>query len=364
MNTTLLNPNLAEPSPLIDLFSLTQKEYADEVYKRFNKGKEIALEIYSSWFKEGRKPDCASVLPTAKTLFEKILEATDFSIPSSFKQHGSKWIQTFPDGLQTESVEIAMEFGYTLCLSSQVGCKMGCAFCETGRLGLIRNLSVKEIVLQLFYAKNLRKVPIRNLVFMGMGEPFDNYQAVKQAIAIFTDPYGFGLGPSRITVSTSGLVDVLRQFTSEVDPRVKLAVSINGSSNHVRSRVMPVNRRYDMDVLKSALLDYQASHPKRTLLFEYVLIENVTDDVLMADELAAYCTGFTDLRINLIPYNPQSRKRFVTPTKEAIQTFTDRLRSHGYRVYLRGTKGDKEMAACGQLGNLGLRSIKINSMLA
>lgn len=145
-------------------------------------------------------------------------------------------------------------------------------------------------------------------------------------------------------------MDVLRQFTNELDPRVKLAVSINGSSNDVRSRVMPVNRRYDMDVLKSALLDYQASHPKRTLLFEYVLIENVTDNVLMADELAAYCAGFIDLRINLIPYNPQSRTRFVTPTKEAIQTFTDRLRSHGYRVYLRGTKGTRRWPLVGSLG--------------
>jgi 23S rRNA (adenine2503-C2)-methyltransferase len=364
MNTTSLELNPSSQAPLIDIFSLTRKQYVDEVYKRLGKGKEIAHKVYSCWFKEGKTIESNSVLPTARKLLERILEITDFTIQSTFTQQVSKWIQTFSDGLQTESVEIAMEFGYTLCLSTQVGCKMGCAFCETGRLGLIRNLSVKEIVMQLFYAKNVRKIAVRNLVFMGMGEPFDNYLALKQAIAIFTDPFGFGLGPSRITVSTSGLVDVLKQFIIEVDPRVKLAVSINGSSNDVRSKVMPVNRRFDMNVLKSALLEYQASHPKRTLLFEYVLIQGVTDDVEMADELAAYCEGFFDLRINLIPYNPQSRTRFVTPTKEAIQVFTDRLRGHGYRVYLRGTKGDKEMAACGQLGNLGLRSIKINSMLA
>ncbi|MBM3195740.1 MAG: radical SAM protein [Chlamydiae bacterium] len=348
---------------MIDIYSLTQKQYADAIFTELDKGKELAKLVYSLWFKEGRHPLENEILPTAKKLLQKILEITDFSIPSTFEQKGSKWLQTFSDRLQTESVEIQMEFGFTLCLSSQVGCRMGCAFCETGRLGLIRNLSVKEIVLQLYYAKVIRKVAVRNLVFMGMGEPFDNYEAVKQAIAIFTDSCGFGLGPSRITVSTSGLVDILKKFTQEVDPRVKLAVSINGSSDLVRSKVMPVNSRFSMGVLKESLMEYQKSHPKRTLLFEYVLLENITDLLSMADDLAKFCEGFIDLRINVIPYNPQSRARFKTPSIESTQNFMDRLRSHGYRVYLRGTKGEKEMAACGQLGNLGLRSIKINSIV-
>lgn len=349
---------------MIDIYSLTQKEYLEAIFKELNKGRDLAALVYSLWFKEGRHPLESEILSTAKPLLLKILEITDFSIPSAFEQKGSKWLQTFPDKLQTESVEIKMDFGTTLCLSSQVGCAMGCAFCETGRLGLIRNLTVKEIVLQLYYAKVVRKVAVRNLVFMGMGEPFDNYAALKQAIAIFIDPFGFGLGPSRITVSTSGLVDVLKKFTQEVDPRVKLAVSINGSSNLVRSKVMPVNSRYPMEALKEALLEYQKSHPKRTLLFEYVLLENVTDLLSMADDLAKFCEGFFDLRINVIPYNPQSRARFTTPSVEATQNFIDRLRTHGFRVYLRGTKGEKEMAACGQLGNLGLRSMKINSIVA
>jgi 23S rRNA (adenine2503-C2)-methyltransferase len=349
---------------MIDIFSLTQKQYVDAIFDLLKKGKEIAALVYTLWYKEGRLPDPNDVLPTAQKLLQDVLKLTDFSIPSAFEQKGSKWLQTFPDGLEAESVEIQMDFGFTLCLSSQVGCKMGCAFCETGRLGLLRNLTVKEIVLQLYYAKIVRKTPVRNLVFMGMGEPFDNYEAVKQAINIFIDPFGFGLGPSRITVSTSGLVDVLKRFTQEIDPRVKLAISVNGSNDTIRSKVMPVNRAFPMSVLKEALLEYQRSHPKRTLLLEYVLLADVTDLLEMADELALFCQGFDDLRINLIPYNPQSRARFQTPSVEASQKFVDRLRGHGYRVYLRGTKGEKEMAACGQLGNLGLRSIKINSIVA
>jgi 23S rRNA (adenine2503-C2)-methyltransferase len=222
---------------------------------------------------------------------------------------------------------------------------------------------VKQIVLQLFFSKIVRQLNVRNIVFMGMGEPLDNFDAVKKAIQIFCDPFGFGLGPSRICVSTSGLVDALKRFIVEIDPRVHLAVSVNGSSDAVRSKVMPINKRFNMSSLKEVLLDYQTSHPKRTILFEYVLLDGVTDELHMADDLAQFCEGFNDLRINVIPYNPQSRPTFRTPSAERIQQFMDRLRKHGYRVYLRGTKGEKEMAACGQLGNLRLRSIKINSML-
>ncbi|MFZ4772973.1 MAG: radical SAM protein, partial [Chlamydiia bacterium] len=208
---------------MIDIFSLTQHEYVESVFSRLGKGRQIAAKVYSQWYKEGRIPELSEIFLSARPLLAEVISITDFSILSTFEQKGSKWLQTFPDALQSESVEIQMKFGTTLCLSSQVGCRMGCAFCETGRLGLIRSLSVKEIVLQLFFSKVLRKLDVRNLVFMGMGEPFDNYEAVKQAIRIFTDPFGFGLGPSRITVSTSGLVDILEQFTLEVDPRVKLA---------------------------------------------------------------------------------------------------------------------------------------------
>ncbi len=352
---------------MIDIFSLTQPEYVEAVFASLGKGRQLAALVYALWFKEGRNPSLCEVTRQEESLLEKILSLTDFSISSTFEQRGSlrssKWIQTFSDQLQSESVEIEMTFGITLCLSSQVGCRMGCAFCETGRLGLIRSLSVKEIVLQLFFSKVMRKLHVRNLVFMGMGEPFDNYEAVKQALRIFTDPFGFALGPSRITVSTSGLVDVLRRFTAEINPCIKLAISVNGPNDRVRSKVMPVNRQFAMPTLKQALLEYQSSSPKRTLLFEYVLLAGITDLPEMADELAQFAEGFLDLRINVIPYNPQSRATFKTPSAEATANFMDRLRQFGLKVYLRGTKGEKEMAACGQLGNLGLRSIKLSSML-
>lgn len=334
---------------------MTSQEYIEAIYSKLGKGKQIARAIYSSWFKSGTILDLSKLPLQSRGCAEAILAMTDFSIDSTFSQKGLKWIQTFPDGLQSESVEIPMQFGVTLCLSSQVGCQMGCAFCETGRLGLIRPMSLKEIVLQLFHAKFIRKVNIRNLVFMGMGEPFDHFDTVKKAIELFLDPFGFALGPSRICVSTSGLVDGIDRFTNEVDPRVRLAVSVNGSNNQVRSKIMPVNKRFDMVALKEALIRYNQSHPKRGILVEYILLDGVTDELSHADELNDYLQGLTNLRINVIPYNPQSRPHFKTPSKPRIDAFIARLRSHGLSILLRGTKGEKTMAACGQLGNLSLR---------
>lgn len=246
-----------------------------------------------------------------------------------------------------------MESGVTLCISSQVGCRMGCAFCETGRMGLIRHLSTAEIVMQVFLAVHTLKAKVRNIVFMGMGEPLDNYDHVLQAIRVLSDPNALALGESRITVSTSGLVDKIYQLIEDFPPAVNLAVSVNASNDMIRQKIMPVNRKWDMNQLRKAM-DLYCSHPRRQILAEYVLIKDVNDSIENAKELADYLRGLK-VKVNLIPYNPQSRDRFAPSPNEKIEDFIATLRQEGYQVLIRKTKGQDIMAACGQLGNLQLR---------
>lgn len=337
------------------IFECTSSEYADLLYSHFGKGRSLAMRIYSSWYKSGKQPSLESFLIQERALVASILEATDFSLSSTFYSHGLKRIQRFEDGLESESVEIPMESGKTLCLSSQIGCRMGCSFCETGRLGLLRSMTVKEIVWQCFYSRFIEGSSIKNLVFMGMGEPLDAFEQVKKAVQIFTDPVGFGFGPSRICISTSGLVDQIDRWIIELDPRVKLALSLHAANDALRSKLMPINRSFSLKELKEALLRYEASHPKREILIEYLLLDGVNDTEEHAEELLNYLDGLSKIRVNLIPYNPQSRPRYRRPSLEQISKFADYLRRKRKLVLIRGTKGEEEMAACGQLGNLALR---------
>lgn len=326
------------------------------MFALLGKGRQHAALLYSEFFRKGHVRDLV-VEPQASALVQKMIEATDFALPgvSGVREEGEtvKFLLKFHDGLESESVLIPMEAGYTLCISSQVGCKMGCAFCETGKMGLIRSLSAAEIVAQVFSARFVLEKPVRNIVFMGMGEPFDNYDEVMSSVAVLTDSGGMGLGPSRITISTSGKADAIRRMAREADPALNLAVSVNAPSDEVRSRIMPVNRQWNMAELKAAMMEYCA-HPRREIFVEYVLLKGINDSLEAADELAAYLQGVR-VKVNLIPYNPQRRDRFQPPEPEQMEKFLQRMRVHGYQTLLRGTKGQKIMAACGQLGNVQIR---------
>lgn len=340
------------------IFSHTQESFVEAMYRRLGRGRLHAAKLYSEWFRKGHLGDIAQIVePQAVALVEAMIEATDFSLPvmSSAKQEGEtvKFLLQFEDGLESESVLIPMEAGTTLCLSSQVGCKMGCAFCETGKMGLIRSLSCEEIVKQVFWARHRLQREVRNLVFMGMGEPLDNYDAVMRAVAVLTDAKGLGFGPSRITISTSGKVDAILRLSQDADPALNLAVSVNAHSDEVRNRLMPVNRRWNMAELKAAMQEY-CRHPRREILAEYVLLQGINDSLEAADQLAEYLRGIR-VKVNLIPYNPQTRDRFAPPAIAQREAFLKRMRDHGYQTLLRGTKGQQIMAACGQLGNVEVR---------
>ncbi len=329
------------------IFHHTQKSFS----ALFGKGKEHAKKLYTHWMRKGTLSGL-TVEKQAESLLQRIIGAVDFSLPELSSQWEEEGVIKFllkMDSLESESVIIPMQSGTTLCVSSQIGCAMGCAFCETGKMGLRRQLSSGEIVAQLFYALHHFGAPVRNIVFMGMGEPMDNWENVSQAIQIMTDPNGFGLGPSRITVSTSGHVEGIHRLMKEMDPALNLAVSLNAPEDYVRGRLMPVNKRWDMAALKEAMAAYCA-HPRRKILIEYVLLQGINDNLEHAELVARYLEGLK-VKVNLIPYNPQRRGPFAPPEQEVLVRFKDYLKKRGYQVMLRQTKGQKIRAACGQLGN-------------
>jgi len=346
---------------MLSIYYHTQESFAERIFSQLGKGRSHARRLYAHWMQKGTLEGIA-VEPQAQPLFQEILACTDFSLPEHRIAHQEEGTVKFlmrVEGLECESVFIPMKSKNTLCISSQVGCKMGCAFCETGRMGLLRHLTTREIVAQVFIAVHVLGMAVDNIVFMGMGEPLDNFEAVVGAIDVLTEDAGLGFGPSRISVSTSGLVDKIDALAERVDPAVNLAVSVNAPNDEIRRKIMPVNRTWDMTALKEAMLRF-CSHPRRQIFAEYVLIQGINDSLECADQLADYLHGLR-VKVNLIPYNPQSRDRFAPPEPETVAAFSSRMRQHGYLTMLRQKKGQKIMAACGQLGNLELRRLHIQS---
>lgn len=352
--------------PLINLLAVTSTQFAQEIYERLGRGRLQAKVLYNEWYKHASLQGHDPCFDNARSLHHAIvqqLEPINLSPLQVFQEEGTvKFTQDLDGQYESESVIIPMKSGMTLCLSSQVGCRMGCRFCETGRLGLIRQLTIGEIVRQLAVAKHHFGAPIRSLVFMGMGEPMDNLDAVMAAIEIFSDPQGFNIGRRHITVSTSGHLEGLNRFMTQMNPPVNLAVSVIASDDATRTKLMPINRRWDMAQLYDAMKRYTGRHP-RQIFIEYILIDGVNDNESAANNLARYLQGL-DVKVNLIPYNAQSRKiypgepHFQSSSPEACARFAKNLQQHGLRTLLRRRKGHDIMAACGQLGNLKWRTEK------
>ena len=238
----------------------------------------------------------------------------------------------------------------TLCVSSQVGCALDCAFCATATLGFGRNLSASEIVQQIYAATARAGRRPTNLVFMGMGEPLHNFDNVARAFALLIHPWGTGFSPRRITVSTAGLVPGIAQL-ARLTPAPNLAISLNATTDEVRDRLMPINRKWPIADLLQAARNFPLAHGRK-VTFEYVLLAGVNDSDADAERLPRLLRGLPCM-VNLIPWNPFAGPTFARPGAERIRTFQEILRRHDVQTYIRTPRGDDIDAACGQLAARG-----------
>jgi 23S rRNA (adenine2503-C2)-methyltransferase len=258
-----------------------------------------------------------------------------------------KFSWQLPAGGCIESVLIPEREHATLCLSSQLGCAMGCRFCLTARQGLARNLTTAEIINQILEVRAWLggQSNITNLVFMGMGEPLANFDNVVQALTIITAPWGLNFSHRRVTVSTSGLAPFIPRLGRQV--RVNLAVSLNAPDNSLRSNLMPCNQLHPLEEVLAACRDFPLP-PHRRITFSYVLLRGVNDSLLHAGQLARLLRGIP-AKINLIPFNPHPDLPFAPPTSEAVLAFQEVLIRAQYTTLIRESRGGGIAAACGQL---------------
>lgn len=260
-----------------------------------------------------------------------------------------KFLWELPDGKRVESVLILSGDRRTVCVSSQVGCPARCAFCASGREGLLRNLSPAEIVEQVLHIDRILKAKgerVSHIVFMGMGEPMENYNAVVQAIRIFCAPEAFNISQRRITVSTVGVVDGILRLAEE-ELKVNLVLSLHAPNQHLRKKIIPYARRFILEEILTAM-DHYAKATKRDITYEYTLLAGINDGLEHAEELAQLVAG-KQCTVNLIPYNPVDGLRLERPEKEQIEAFREILDDRGINTTWRYTKGKDIAAACGQL---------------
>lgn len=257
-----------------------------------------------------------------------------------------KFLFRLQDGNLIESVLMRHNYGTSICVTSEVGCNMGCAFCASGMKKKLRNLSAGEMVLQLESVYEVIKEKISHIVVMGIGEPFDNYQNVINFLHIVNEPHGLEIGSRHISVSTCGLVPMIYEYAKE-DLQSNLAISLHAPNNEIRDQIMPINKAYRIEELVKAISDY-IDQTNRRVTIEYILIDGLNDSIKCANELADLLHGL-NVYINLIPYNEVKEKLFKRSKKEQMRKFYDTLKKRSMNVTLRLEQGADIDAACGQL---------------
>lgn len=313
-----------------------------------------AAQVYDWIYVHGAK-SFEEMTNLSRALREKLAQAFRFPslkfIRSVESEDGEtiKFLWELSDGKRVESVLILSGVRRTVCVSCQVGCPARCAFCASGKQGLIRNLSVGEIVEQVLHIDRYLKAKderICHIVFMGMGEPMENYDAVVRAIAIFNDPKAFHISQRRITVSTVGVVEGIDKLAKE-DLSVNLVLSLHAPNQNLRKKIIPYARKYALEEILMAMERY-GRETRRDITYEYTLLSGLNDGAEHAEELAELLRG-KQCTVNLIPYNPVDGLRLNRPSKEKIEDFRAILLDAGINTTWRYTKGKDIAAACGQL---------------
>ena len=357
---------------------------------------EFTLPAMTAWFGErGEKPfrarqvyrwihqrgvaDFAAMSDLAKELRAKLEECAVVEAPAILSEHVSadgtvKWLFDVGIGNGIETVFIPEDDRGTLCVSSQVGCALDCKFCSTGHQGFNRDLGVAEIIGQLWVARKrlgeLRPSPrpspkgegerhVTNVVMMGMGEPLNNFGPVTDAMEIMLDDHAYGLSRRRVTLSTSGVVPMIRKLKERLP--VALAVSLHAPDDELRSRIVPLNRTYPIAELLAACRDYLEVAPRDFITFEYVMLAGVNDSPEQARALVKLLAK-TPSKVNLIPFNPFPESGFVRSDATTIRRFQEILLGAGYVATVRKTRGDDIDAACGQLAGQVVNRMKTKTI--
>ncbi len=340
----------AKPDPRPDLRDLTPQQVQDLVVSLGEKP--FRARQVLRWLYKGAAGDFEAMSDLAKGLRQRLHEVSRLTwlTPQAVGESGDgtrKLLYALDDGARIESVLIPEEDHHTLCVSSQVGCAQGCKFCKTATLGFRRNLRPAEIVGQVLTARTMvdEARPLTNLVFMGMGEPLDNLDNLLIALGHILGEHGLQMSQRKVTISTVGLADKLAALGRGTP--AALAVSLNVPNDALRSRIMPVNRRFSLSTLKASLLAYPLK-PTRRVTLEYVLLGGVNDRPEHARELIAWTRGLK-CKVNLIPFNPHDGAAFTAPREEDVLAFQEILIAGNLTALLRRSRGREIGAACGQL---------------
>ncbi len=336
----------------IDLKGLNKDELV-AVFASMGEPSYRAVQVMT-WLYLKRATSFEEMTNLSKTLRQKLNEQAQISnlLPAKIQQSVDgtrKYLFQLADGQRVESVFIPEENRNTLCISSQVGCAIGCTFCATGKMGLIRNMTAGEIVDQIITVSRDVGIDqrISNVVMMGMGEPFHNYTNVVKAVRLMIDETGLQIGGRKITVSTSGLIPRIYDFANE-NLNVRLAISLNASHNGLRDQIMPINKKYKIEELIEAARHFHRETNNR-VTFEYVLLKDTTDSLEDARRLVKLTSVFP-CKVNLIPYNADSNAEYQPPDPEKVERFYEYMTTHHpFAITLRKNRGRDILAACGQL---------------
>lgn len=308
-----------------------------------------ALQVFS-WLYEKRVTSFDEMTNLSSDIIGKLKEDFSFYIPVVVSEENdslvSKYLFRLSDGEHIESVLMYHDYGLSLCISSQVGCNMGCAFCESGKRKKVRNLTPSEMILQIIEIERKINKRISHVVIMGIGEPFDNYDTIVKFLENSNNPKGLNIGSRHITVSTCGIVPKIYDFAN-LGIGVNLAISLHATTDELRNELMPINKVYPLDGLFKAIR-YYLSKSNRRVTFEYILISGVNDSKEDALRLCKLMKGL-NAYVNLIPYNENPNSSFKRPKNDEIMKFYDIIKKEKINVTVRREFGKKISAACGQL---------------
>ena len=332
----------------MDIYGKTIEEL-EEYFINIGEKKFKAIQVYD-WLYKKRVSSFDEMTNIKKDIILKLKKDFTFYKPTIInKQRGKnvyKYLFALKDSSKVEAVLMIHDYGNSLCVSTQVGCNMGCAFCESGRKSKLRNLETSEMVSQILILEKEENIRISHIVLMGIGEPFDNYDNVMKFIKIVNCNKGIDIGARHITVSTCGIVPKIKEFTNE-KLQVNLAISLHAPNDEIRSKLMKINKAYKITDIINAIREY-INVTNRRVTFEYIMLDNINDTDKCAYELVHLLKGL-NAYVNLIPYNETSHINFKKSTDEKIMHFYDILKQNGINVTIRKKFGNEVSAACGQL---------------